>query len=448
MTYLMQRVMSFDQYSERAMRDTLRLVWIACAILTIVGCNRTTINDGLDAGSDNDGPDLISCEDVSDCPDETFDCAGGVCLKRCGTDEACDPIAEHYCSDQGYCELGCRDSFSCDDPENEVCADGVCRPKDGAGACATKCDCDAGEICNGGVCQDPPATCTTSDDCGRGPVDRCEAFLCNGFTQQCFDPDPQPCDVNEDCDGRPGCGDGCICTPNQQCVPQGACTASTEAVDCGPGFYCTDDLVCDVLPACTDDTACEALGFECNIGQGLCERPLPCIDDNECTPPKSYCNLGESPSFCDVPTCLNGAFECGEGQTCSVDGRCVTEGTGDACNGNTECPEDQFCSFATGSGICTPGCRSNASCPSGQECNGANQCVPIQGGSGGFVGDSCQADTDCNSGLVCGVFTSVCTETCFNVGEPCDNGACCSLSGSATCDPHPLGFGLIGYCSL
>jgi hypothetical protein len=425
--------------SDRLLRFATLFSTLTVALLLQGGACRTTVDDGEDAGPNGEEPTYQTCEAVEECPDPTnWECVGGSCLQRCAADEVCR--LDQFCSGRGYCEFGCRDSSTC--PDGEVCVNGACADASTAGACGSKCDCDPGQVCADGVCQSPPATCESPDDCARGPADRCEAYQCNGFTQACFDPDPQPCDTGDDCVGRPGCDQGCVCTPNQQCVPAGGCTAATEADDCGPGFYCTMDLACGVLPACTQESDCSGEGLTCNLGTGQCERPQPCTASTECTSaPNTYCDTSGAVGACVVPTCNNGGVTCDtQTQVCAESGACVPLGTGEVCDSDLDCPNDlwpdtQFCSFATGSGECTPGCRSNASCTGGDTCNGARQCVAGGSGGSGLVGDACDEigiDPDCPAGTLCKLDTGTCEETCDTVGS-CAGGACCPLSGYANC---------------
>lgn len=423
----------------------LALLGLAALELSGALC-RTTVDvadGGVDGGSG--GPQALTCESADECPDpNNYDCLG-VCLQRCASDAVCK--LTEYCSGRGYCEPGCRDSSTCSD--GKVCVAGSCQDPGSAGACGTKCDCLPGQICRDGVCQAPPDTCSSPDDCGRGQGDRCEAYQCNGFTGQCFDPDPQPCADADDCTGRPGCEGGCLCTPAGQCVPGGACTVDTEDADCGSGFYCDDNLECAVLPACAQDSDCQG-GLTCNLGTQQCQRPRPCASPQDCTAaPATYCNTQLPTARCEVPTCLNGGLTCNaQTEQCSQDGRCVPQGTGSACTSDAQCPNDvwpdtQYCSFASGQGECTPGCRSNASCPQGQSCNGARQCVTSGGGGGGGGGQygaTCTSDGDCQAGLICGLFSGTCTEQCPTACADCSGGACCGLSGQPFCNS-------VGFCA-
>ncbi|MCP4502840.1 MAG: hypothetical protein GY822_23115 [Deltaproteobacteria bacterium] len=398
-------------------QPVVKLATMAFFVLVtgLMACIMSPGNQPDDAGVEPEpGPQVLPCETVEDCPEPAnYDCTG-VCYQRCAADEVCR--SSEYCSDRGYCEAGCRDSSTCG--EDEVCAGGNCIDSSAQGACGSKCDCLPGQVCTNGLCGDPPATCASPDDCGRGPTESCEAYQCNGFTQLCFDPNPRPCSTEADCEGRPECTEGCSCNAASQCVPSVACTPEDERDTCGYGYYCANGN-CDVSPDCTPDSDCDAVNLTCNEGTGKCERSQPCASNGDCTiPPATYCDLAAAPAECTVPNCLNGGATCDQNYTCADDGRCVPQGTGQACNSDADCldepwPNTQFCSFDSGTGECAQGCRTNASCPADEVCNDARQCVSDGGentGPGG-VGDSCSDylfSTDCGVDLICFPVIGVC----------------------------------------
>ena len=378
------------------------------------GCSRP-IDPDPEADAGTNGP--IACQTDLDCGDpNVFDCLG-VCMRICqGNDTLC-PEGER-CNAGGYCETGCRNSTNCD--ADQVCDDGVCVPRPDEG-CQTKCDCDVGQVCRDRVCQEAGLTCQTTDDCARGPTgaeDRCLAYECNGFTDRCFDPEPQPCVDSTECRGRPGCTttSPCTCTADGQCVPDVACTVAEENTLCGPGNFCTGGGACSVLPACdVDETVCDALGLACNGGSGRCERSLPCTDSSDCTlPPASFCD--PTTQFCAVATCINGGRTCEGDQDCTEDGRCVPAGTGTPCAADPECPPNQYCNFALNPDQCSLGCRTNDDCDTGQSCDGNHRCVG--GGDALPFGATCQADAECITGL-CGTQTGTCAELCPFLGGDC-----------------------------
>lgn len=423
-----------------------RLVVLGLVAVAAVGCPRTVVPQ--DAGPDP-GPQLQSCSDVSECPGfvdgaatQTVRC-DGVCLIICnGVDEVCP--AGFFCDRNGTCDIGCRPGpGQC--PDGQLCQNGTCSAGGGED-CATKCDCQPGEICSAGQCVPAGATCVDGADCPRGPLlptDDCEAFSCNAFTDQCFDPTPTPCTASTECVGRPGCTGGavCTCTTAGACVPDVDCTPQTENAACGADNYCDGNGDCQALPSCTNDTECSGFGLTCNEGRGKCERPQSCTISADCTtPPNTFCATG----FCAIGTCNNGAITCQANQDCSADGRCVAAGTGTACTGDVTCPADQFCNFTLATPQCAIGCRDNSSCPSGNSCNGQHQCAPDGAGGNGGFGDTCpNGDADCQSPLICGTFTGTCAEVCATdtdcIACSASNGAAgCSCSGlfAAFCVPN------------
>jgi len=406
-----------------------RLV-VLVGVVVLAGCQGKII-DKADAGPV--GPVLQACSDVSECPGFIEGAAtqvvrcDGVCLTICnGVDEVCP--AGFFCDRNGTCDVGCRAGPG-ECAEGEFCVAGKCTAGGGQD-CATKCDCNPGEICTDGQCVPASNSCTDGNDCPRGPrtpTDDCEAFSCNAFSDQCFDPTPTPCTAAADCVGRPGCLAGvvCACTGNGACVPDVACTPQTEAADCGAGNFCDGAGACQALASCAADAECTANGLTCNEGSGRCERPQACNLSVDCTtPPTTHCADG----FCTIPTCNNGAVTCNADQDCSADGRCVAEGTGTPCTGDGTCLANQFCNFTLSPAQCAIGCRDNSSCPGTEICNGDRQCSAD--GAGGGFGDTCGGGGSCQSPLICGLITGNCAETC---GVDADCVACAATNGGAGC---------------
>lgn len=406
---------------------------VAVAVVSaLAGCPKP-IDTTPDAGPT--GPTLQTCNAVEDC-DQFVEGAAtqivrcdGVCRVICnGVDEACPP--QFFCGTDGTCAIGCRDSSEC--AADELCSGGECAAGGGE-ECTTKCDCEPGEVCTNGQCVAAGSTCSSGADCPRGPrtpADDCEAFQCNGFSDQCFDPSPTPCTAAGDCIGRPGCTGGsvCACTSSGACVPDVACTPQTEATACGAENFCDGNGDCQARPTCANDGECSGFGLTCNEGAGRCERAQACTISQDCTTaPNTFCAQG----FCTLPTCNNGAVTCNADQDCSADGRCVTAGTGTACTGDASCQNNQFCNFTLSPAQCSVGCRNNGSCAIDQSCNGAHQCVANGGGGGGGFGESCpNGDADCQAPMICGGFTQTCAETC---GTDADCVACAATSGGAGC---------------
>jgi hypothetical protein len=326
--------------------------------------------------------------------------------------------------------------------DGELCQQGTCAA--GAG-CATKCDCAVGQVCVAGTCDDPPPTCgNATDDCPRNPGETCsEIYRCESFAHECQLLAPAECTEADDCFGLVGCEEGCVCSPNGDCVPDAACTVATERDDCGAGRYCTGDLSCASTPFCASQSDCDAAGLVCDTNQAICTRPAECTTSGDCTalPPTTYCDTdGAPPFFCAVPNCLNGGTTCSAPQVCQSDGRCVTEGTGDECTTHATCPADQYCALVDDEGHCALGCRDDTGCDLNDECNAENQCQAT--GSLQPLNGPCEEDGECQVGLKCS-FSGSCVEDCgaWEQGE-CDpqGDDCCALSAKRCCNP-------LGECS-
>ena len=413
----------------------MRLALLAPLLVAAAACNLgTNVGSSADAGPIDTGPVVIACtlsfpEPDSECPPETPECSFGVCKRPCAASDGCNDPATFCNSNSGYCEFGCRDSSTCGG--GTVCSAGACIASAG---CATKCDCAAGQICSDGSCVEPPATCDGIDQCGRGADgDPCEDLLCNSFTNLCFDDDPTPCTNDADCSGRPGCGGGCTCTGNQACVPSVACTEQNELTTCGAGNYCDGNGSCQVAPSCTTEAQCTSLGLTCNLAGGVCERTAPCNTNADCTiVPATFCN--PVTDFCAQPLCTNDGVTCAVGEQCSPDGRCFVQGTGGPCTVDANCDPSEYCA-PLGAGQCTVGCRNNSSCANANlTCNGAHQCVGGSAGDLAGFGENCTADGDCQTGLICGSFTTTCAEPCAAASTNCASDGCCPLSGSPCCN--------------
>jgi len=416
-----------------------RLVWIVpFAIFVLTACQGKPVNLDTDAGTTIPPPQVCAADN---------ECAGydpanprvrcnGICIYLCnGINDECNGAPNgdlRYCDSDGVCSFGCRAGTACANA-GELCLDGVCRA--GSSQCATRCDCEAGEVCSGGQCQQPSSTtCASGEDCPRGPrspTDNCNAVACNGVSDTCFEPAPEPCAVAGDCVGRFGCTGGATCAcNNQRCVPSAACTPQNEATTCGAGNYCDANNLCQALPSCTQPSDCTSAGLACNAGTSKCERSKACTVSADCTiAPNSFCPVGGG--FCGIASCLNGGVTCTGGQECSSQGRCVSPGLG-ACVGDGDCATNAYCDVTAGE--CRLGCRNNASCPSGQECGGDRQCTVSGGGLG--YGQTCGADSDCRSPMLCGTSTSTCAETCATEAD-C---SACNAASPAGCRCNFIGF--------
>lgn len=372
------------------------------------------------ATSDGGGVTEQFCSLDGDCP-EFFECAGGICRKPCGNDDVCDFNA--FCNGEGYCQAGCRDTPSCNDP-NLLCVAGVCTDRNQVGTCATKADCvepPNTRVCVDNQCVDPPAQCTGPQDCpGEGQ--------CNGFTRECFNPNGD-CMVAADCNGRTGCqASGCTCTMDRRCVPTPTCTLQDEAVTCGVGSFCDttqQPMRCGASPACTRQTDCDAVRLACNSTTHVCERARDCTTPADCAGSVfTYCNTAQG--FCQQANCINGGVMCSPpNDTCQTDGTCGP-GAAITCTQHDQCPLGppvQYCDAVNQR--CRVGCRSDTNCNAGvgEKCNGNHVCeIPggsSSGGVGGGDGDPCpNGDGDCRVGYGCAPLFAVCRELCVSPACP------------------------------
>lgn len=255
-----------------------------------------------------------------------------------------------------------------------------------------------------------------ADALGTEPACTPQASECNG--------------ADDDCDGRvdSGCGtlgsdcfeasdctsgqcrrlqDRMICT--QDCAPF---TSEGAAAVCPAGYYC--DVTSCSLGACVPGSA------------GSSPDGASCTRDGDCA--SAHCqNLAAGGAICGRP-CRSDGDSCGEGMTCNTQGLscgvCVSD-TGPMLPFGTACAEDRDCASGMCDGMCTQACGSNADCP-GHRCGPEGRCIfDPPGPHGALCGDG----ADCQPGLTCATVDGddVCTSACdagCPMGTECDRGIC------------------------
>ncbi|MBN2357862.1 MAG: hypothetical protein JXR83_00315 [Deltaproteobacteria bacterium] len=116
------------------------------------------------------------------------------------------PADAHVDKDGGI--LTCTVDDQCPLPLR--CIGGLCLDRE----CESKEMCPAGQICRDGYCIDPPEQCSGPEDCPG-------QLVCEGFSRTCIDPYQGACITSFDCEGQPGCENGCNCSAAGTCVPIG-----------------------------------------------------------------------------------------------------------------------------------------------------------------------------------------------------------------------------------
>lgn len=401
------------------------------------------------------------CTDTSDCP-WGYECEAVVggdsqCLPYTGT---CDPAPAPQCTVDGDCPDGylCRDQRC----EGELCAPceehwecgpgNACltSPVDSRTYCAHSCetdsDCPWGYLCTGtglGLmcfpydqdCATPPEPeCATDDDCTE-PGTRCIDQLC------------LQCATDEDCPGSQVCLGG-WCVEEDEGLPM--CAECTTHDECGD-----ENSLC--VTGFTDGTrrcgvSCSSVGGECGEGNtcmslgSMTDQCLPtdmdctdrCVFDTDCAEP-DMCTLGNCVSDCDPSDLLS----CRAGHYCRfVDcttGVCAAgtpgEGAfGEPCTSDLDCASMR-CMLMLDGGRCSAQCD-----PTPDDCD-LGACQPGDDPSCGFcscsagmLGDVCETDAQCQSGMCAHPWPGTCAMECPGGGCPTGFG-CAGVDGVDICVP-------------
>ena len=344
---------------------------------TIVFCFLIAVAGCGDSSPDPNLPmQLDMMVDTDGGSDETDGGQTRFCLRDtdCGDDEFC--LREG--SGRGECTPGCRDDEGCG--VGEVCDldSRVCR--------LTPCESDAD-------CRDEATYCAENGDCLPGcrlDPDNCEPNPENGLFTACDEATRSCVDIIVCC----GSDDSCSEVRDSDACDGQALTGAQACAQVPCGELCTAD------EDCGDD-----LGRFCNTQDGLCRNGCRLDDPNSCA----------------------------EGQVCDPLTRICED---IRCGMDSDCPDDRYCDFRSGQGLCALGCRNDESCesnqrcednaciqvcnpndpeacPEGQYCNELNRCA-----------DLCATHEDCGEGQFCDPVTSQCLVGCRDDegenGEPND----------------------------
>ncbi len=199
-------------------------------------------------------------------------------------------------------------------------------------------------------------------------------------------------------------------------------------------------------------TDCTTTG--CPTGQ-VCDTSGMCVDEAPVSGTGGTCDACTSDSACSG-VCLqypDGSGHCGNG--CSTDADCG--GSNESCeavsDGSRRCirrrPSDGAATCAIEAGSTSPDpttggtpdpttgeCTTSRDCASSELCNADAQCVPVPGGA---LGDACEGNADCDSGLCAvdsGSDQTFCTQLCDGTSG-CPSGFSCEPvgGGMSVCSP-------------
>lgn len=308
-------------------------------------------------------------------------------------------MTQNRCVSQSECNLG------------EVCGSLGCEP---AANCSDGSDCPLSHTCVDGSCEPTPES--VASGCGA-QADCASPLYCDLSLGLCV-----PCLIDEHC------------PLPETCLADGRCSGSDEAVDPGAdGETSTgnpDEPDSESGQNETDepgpDDGSQGAVEDCEATADIEEGPL-CDDglDNDCD--------GESDRFdpsCDAPDC----------------GEPANYLTTDVCN--SAFPEDhgpRVCetydsphSQAGERELCMDVCRTTADCPQGEACRvtrrsvNVHYCAPVLAGDLRAKGESCSADSQCETATCHGGF---CREVCVRDAD-CGGDTVCR---AAVLTPEYLG---------
>lgn len=177
------------------------------------------------------------------------------------------------------------------------------------------------------------------------------------------------------------CTDGCAtkgCDPNETCDPSGHCfsnaLACTRAEDCNPPDHVCVGSTC--APGCAVGMGSCAENQVCDLASGYCVAAPECSLIEPCPDRAFSCAEGLCLRSCDAPS----AVPCLGGSTCNAIGRCTGVQLGDFCQDDGQCASGLCYSLNDPPAqFCTMACGRTADCPLSMSClqgSGFRLCVP------------------------------------------------------------------------
>lgn len=223
------------------------------------------------------------------------------------------------------------------------------------------------------------------------------------------------------------CSKGCTGSSPGECPDPYVCRAGSGVAGATSTCQPPTQAVTQVGKACTELTVSTCGG---PVGRSLCREPLD-------QPSGAEAWVG---GYCTQRCGATGEPACPVGSVCGAPGPQV--GTERIClktcrPGRGDCRSGYSCIQRAEGNVCIPDCQSDGDCAANggspdfvcRVCD--NTCIP-RSGAGKPLGELCQADTECGSGLVCLRYLQ--DEGDGVCARPCSTAACSCPFGS-TCQP-------------
>ena len=381
-------------------------------------------------------PQPVQCSAQLPCAYPSKVCIDNTCVARtpepeCGAQKACADPAK-TCVD-GRCVTinapECSEQKPCADP-SKVCVSNTCVARTPEPECGVQKACaDPAKTCVDGRCVSVAAEeCSSQKPCADSSK-TCIYGECKALSS---------CQSNADCPEFNTLCSGARC----RFAPDISCTQNS---DCGPGFLC-DNLKCLSSNACSMTRTCPDKQI-CHHGHCQDAPHDTCSNDHPCADASKKCIQGR----CVTCSCT------AQGQTCDLDGNCVSTvhsdakniSVGDSCQYS---PDWSFCDgnilFSCSSAVGESGYHVSARDCGASICTNSPtedlNCHEACSVKGDFYGECLQQYYEITNTFVYYAFKTQCTESddgrliwTFTEGyETCRAG--CS---NGSCDPVPVDYG-------
>lgn len=346
--------------------------------------NACSLVDSCESGVCNPGVEL-TCDDENPCTVlQGCDPASGKCLFL-NIPEAAPCEDGNLCTNNDFCQQGfCTTGGPLECEDNNSCTQDSCNPKSGCSFFPGTFPCDDGnfctseDMCTEGSCIGAALNCNDGNSCTQDGCDAALGCIWNAVQLPCDD--DNPCTVNDTCqNGQCVGGAGKICENGTPCIT-GSCQISVGGcvyVDKEEGDSCEDNNACTLFDNCSEDGVCEG-------------EQSACDDGNPCTTDSCDFKYGCLSIALDSVPCTEEGF-CGNG-ICS-NGSCSLMGMGECDDGNL-CTTD-FCNELLGCIFLT---NPPEYCDDGIPCT-FDTCVPDDGCSHVAVHSICAAGALCSAGF-------------------------------------------------